>query len=68
MQVSIETLDGLARKMTVQIPSERVSEAVEKKLKELSKTVRIDGFRPGKVPLKGGAAEVWRPCSSGSHR
>jgi len=52
MQVSIETLDGLARKMTVQIPSERVSEAVEKKLKELSKTVRIDGFRPGKVPLK----------------
>jgi trigger factor len=52
MQVSIETLDGLARKMTVQIPSERVSEAVEKKLKELSRTVRIDGFRPGKVPLK----------------
>lgn len=52
MQVSIETLDGLARRMTVQIPSERVSEAVEKKLKDLSKTVRIDGFRPGKVPLK----------------
>ena len=52
MQVSIETLEGLERKMTVQIPSERVSEAVEKKLKELSKTVRIDGFRPGKVPLK----------------
>jgi trigger factor len=52
MQVSIETLDGLARKMTVQVPSERVSEAVEKKLKELSKTVRIDGFRLGKVPLK----------------
>jgi trigger factor len=52
MQVSIENLEGLARKMTVQIPSERVSEAVEKKLKDLSKTVRIDGFRPGKVPLK----------------
>jgi len=52
MQVSIETLDGLERRMTVQIPSERVSEAVEKKLKDLSKTVRIDGFRPGKVPLK----------------
>ena len=52
MQVSIETLDGLERRMTVQIPSEQVSEAVEKKLKDLSKTVRIDGFRPGKVPLK----------------
>ena len=52
MQVSIETLEGLERRMTVQIPSERVSEAVEKKLKNLIKTVRIDGFRPGKVPLK----------------
>jgi trigger factor len=52
MQVSIETLEGLERRMTVQIPSERVTEAVEKKLKDLSKTVRIDGFRPGKVPLK----------------
>jgi trigger factor len=52
MQVSIEALEGLERRMTVQIPSERVSEAVEKKLKDLSKTVRIDGFRPGKVPLK----------------
>ena len=52
MQVSIENLEGLERKMTVQVPSARVSEAVEKKLKDLSKTVRIDGFRPGKVPLK----------------
>jgi len=52
MQVSIETLEGLERKMTVQVPSERVDEAVEKKLKDLSKSVRIDGFRPGKVPLK----------------
>jgi trigger factor len=52
MQVSIEALEGLERRITVQIPTERVSEAVEKKLKELSKTVRIDGFRPGKVPLK----------------
>ena len=52
MQVSIEALEGLERRMTVQIPSERVSEAIEKKLRELSKTVRIDGFRPGKVPLK----------------
>ena len=51
MQVSIESLEGLERKMTVQIPSETVTQAVEKKLKDLTKTVRIDGFRPGKVPL-----------------
>lgn len=52
MQVSIETLEGLERRMTVQVPSEQVAEAVLKKLKDLTKTVRIDGFRPGKVPLK----------------
>lgn len=52
MQVSIETLDGLERRMTVHIPSQQVTDAVEKKLRDLSKSVRIDGFRPGKVPLK----------------
>lgn len=52
MQVSIETLEGLERKMTVQIPSDTVTKAIEKKLKDLSKTVKIDGFRQGKVPLK----------------
>ncbi|MFV2032170.1 MAG: trigger factor [Gammaproteobacteria bacterium] len=52
MQVSIETLEGLERRMTVQVPSDTVAQAVEKKLRDLSKTVRIDGFRPGKVPLK----------------
>ncbi len=52
MQVSIETLEGLERKMTVQVPADTIDLAVEKKLRELSKTARIDGFRPGKVPLK----------------
>ncbi len=52
MQVSIETLEGLERRMTVQVPSDTIAQAVEKKLRALSKTVRIDGFRPGKVPLK----------------
>lgn len=52
MQVSIETLEGLERRMTVQVPSDTVTLAVEKKLNDLRKTVRIDGFRPGKVPLK----------------
>ncbi len=52
MQVSIETLEGLERRMTVQVPSDTVTLAVEKKLNDLRKTVKIDGFRPGKVPLK----------------
>ncbi len=52
MQVSIETLEGLERRMTVQVPSDTVDLAVEKKLNDLRKTVKIDGFRPGKVPLK----------------
>lgn len=52
MQVSIETLEGLERRMTVQVPSDTVTQAVEKKLNDLRKTVKIDGFRPGKVPLK----------------
>jgi len=52
MQVSVESLDGLERRMTVQIPSDVVTLAVEKKLNDLRKTIKIDGFRPGKVPLK----------------
>ena len=52
MQVSIENLEGLERRMTVQIPGDEVDSAVEKKLRDLSKTVRVDGFRPGKVPMK----------------
>lgn len=51
MQVSIETLEGLQRKMTVQVPDDQISSAIDKKLKQLSKTVKLDGFRPGKVPV-----------------
>lgn len=52
MQVSIESLEGLERRMTVQVPSDLVKSGVEKKLNDLRKTIKIDGFRPGKVPLK----------------
>lgn len=51
MQVSIETLEGLQRKMTVQVPGDKIETAVDQKLKQLSKTVKLDGFRPGKVPV-----------------
>ncbi len=51
MQVSVESSEGLERRMTVELPAEKVTEAVEKRLKEIARTARLDGFRPGKVPL-----------------
>jgi trigger factor len=52
MQVSIETTTGLERRMTVGIPAEQVDSEVTKRLQEAAKTVRLNGFRKGKVPLK----------------
>jgi len=52
MDVSIETLEGLQRKMLVVIPASRVEERVNEKLEEAAKTARINGFRPGKVPKR----------------
>lgn len=52
MQVSIETTQGLERKMTIAVPSEKVDSAVNARLQEAAKTVRMNGFRKGKVPLK----------------
>jgi trigger factor len=51
MQVSIESSEGLERRMRVELPAERVNESVEKRLKELARSVKLDGFRPGKVPV-----------------
>jgi trigger factor len=51
MQVSIETTTGLERRMTVGIPAEQVETEITKRLKEATKTVRLNGFRKGKVPL-----------------
>jgi len=52
MQVSVETTEGLERRMTVEVPEERISEEVDNRLKRLARTTRMKGFRPGKVPLK----------------
>jgi len=52
MQVSLEKSDGLERRLKVQVPAERVERETEDRLKSLSKRAKIDGFRPGKVPLK----------------
>jgi trigger factor len=52
MQVSVEPVSGLERKMTVQVPADRVDQEVEKRLRSMVGKVKIDGFRPGKVPFK----------------
>jgi trigger factor len=52
MQVSVESTGKLERRMQVQVPAERVSEEIAARLKNISRTARLNGFRPGKAPLK----------------
>ncbi len=52
MQVSLENLGKLARRMTVRIPAEQVDSRVQARMAELGRTVRLKGFRPGKIPSK----------------
>ena len=51
MQISVETTSGLERRMTIGLPAEKIDSEVEKRLKDTAGRVRIDGFRPGKVPV-----------------
>ena len=51
MQVSVENTGALERRLTVQIPAEAIQSKVDERLREISKQVRIKGFRPGKVPM-----------------
>ncbi|MEM7207094.1 MAG: trigger factor [Pseudomonadota bacterium] len=51
MQVSVETTEGLERKLTVKLPAEKIQGAVDERLNSLKGNVRLDGFRPGKVPF-----------------
>ncbi len=52
MQVSIESTGALERRMEVSVPRERVEQAIDERLKRVSRTAKLKGFRPGKVPLK----------------
>jgi len=52
MQVSVESTDGLERKLNIAVPAERIDTEVAKRIVDASKKVRLDGFRPGKVPRK----------------
>ncbi len=52
MQVTVESGEGLEKRLNVDLPPEQVAAEVDKKLQQLSRTLRMDGFRPGKVPLR----------------
>jgi trigger factor len=52
MQVSVESTGTLERRMEVQVPAVEIDKAVDERLQRLSRTVRLKGFRPGKVPVK----------------
>jgi trigger factor len=51
MSVHVETLDKLERRITLSLPASTIASEVESRLRRLSRTVRADGFRPGKVPM-----------------
>jgi trigger factor len=51
MAVTVETLEKLERRITLVIPANDINSEVESRLKKLSRTVKADGFRPGKVPM-----------------
>ena len=51
MAVNVETLDKLERKITLTLPADAIKSEVDSRLKRLARTVKMDGFRPGKVPM-----------------
>ena len=51
MAVNVETLEKLERRITLTLASSDISQEVQTRLKKLSRTVKADGFRPGKVPM-----------------
>jgi trigger factor len=52
MQTNLETLSQLERRLTMAVPAQDIDREVEERLKKLSRSLRMHGFRPGKVPYK----------------
>jgi len=52
MHVSVETTSGLERRITVEVPKDKIDQEVQSRLKSLANRAKLDGFRPGKVPMK----------------
>lgn len=52
MQVSVESTGSLERRIEVSVPKEQIEQAVDERLKKVSRTAKLKGFRPGKAPIK----------------
>ncbi len=52
MQVTVETTQGLERRVKVQVPEDRIQGEVSKRLADMARSARLPGFRPGKAPMK----------------
>ena len=52
MQASLETTSNIERRLTVSVPAQEIDQAVQAKLQETARTVKMNGFRPGKVPMR----------------
>ena len=50
--MSVETLEGLKRRVVIELDEQEINKDIENRLKNLARRVRVDGFRPGKVPVK----------------
>jgi trigger factor len=51
MAVHVETLDKLERRITLSLPAQAIASDIDARLRKLARTVKADGFRPGKVPM-----------------
>src|SRR5208337_525163 len=52
MQTTVENLGKLERRLVMEVPQDQIEREIEERLKKMARTVRLHGFRPGKVPMK----------------
>jgi len=52
MQVTVESGEGLARQMKVELSPEQIEQEIDKRLRDVARSARLPGFRPGKVPMR----------------
>ena len=67
MAVTVETLEKLERKITLSLPLTTIQTEVDSRLKRMARTVKMDGFRPGKVPMNVVTQRVLGPHGRGHH-